>query len=235
MTKKTQDVLFGLIPISFILLFVTSGEQIISIFESTKLANILYDLSFPNTIVFNLCIGYLSGVFIYILTAYIPNKEKEKKQNIITIRLLNQVTTSIESIYRTILKCSSEKYESMEEVDSDIFKIICKKCALNFIIGKKKILSENPIIYGDIIVREAIINDWNFIKYYLNEIDLASMYIDPKAYELSLKIKKCAFSVTVPMLSKNIENTNLDAWSSELYELYELKNKLEEFSNSLQE
>jgi hypothetical protein len=234
MKKKTRRILFGLIPISFTLLFVTSGEQIISILESTKLANILYSFSIPNTIVFNLCIGYLSGVFIYILTAYIPNKEREKKQNIITIRLLNQVTTRIESIYRTILKYSSEKYETMEEVDSDIFKTICEKCALNTIYAKKKILSEKPLIYGDIFVKDSIVNDWNFIEYYLKEIDLASIYIDPKAYELSLKIKKCTFSVTVLMFSKNIGNTNLEPWSPDLYELYELKNKLEDFSNSLQ-
>ena len=236
MKRNSQKILFFLVPICFVLLFVTSGGRIISILENTSIASFLYKLSFPNTIIFKLCIGYLSGIFIYFLAAYIPNKERERQQNIITVRLIDQVLGRIDSLFRTILKCSTEAYESMENIDPETFKLICKNCKLSSITDYKKILNENPMSLGDINVRENLINNWNFIKQYLNEIDSASMYIDPKIYDLSLKIKKCSLSFTIyHILSKNFGNNDLEAWSSQFYELWKLRTELIELTDKLKD
>ncbi|MFT3929208.1 MAG: hypothetical protein QM709_02820 [Spongiibacteraceae bacterium] len=73
--NKIITVLF-LIAIAF--LFISGNEPIIPILENTLLAPILYSLSWPNSIVFNLSIGYISSVIFWILVVYLPDKHRRK-------------------------------------------------------------------------------------------------------------------------------------------------------------
>jgi hypothetical protein len=113
MRKNTKKILFYLVPVFCIILFVSSRESIIPYLELTYMAEHLYSHSYPNSIAFNLSIGYLSGIFIYYLTGYITGKKRERDQDIITTKLLDQIKSIIKSLFMIILKCSTEKIYNM--------------------------------------------------------------------------------------------------------------------------
>jgi hypothetical protein len=220
MKRIFDKLLFILVPFFGILLFISSGEQIIPLFRNTILEECLYVLSFPNTIVFNLSIGYLSGVFVYYLTGYIPTKRMEQHHNIITSRLLSQINSRINSLIRTIIKCSTCQVENLDNIEEDLFLVICDNCELDSPTGSKKIISYNPFQTGDTLLRESVINDWNFILSHLNEIDNAAFYVKPEYYILCQRIRKSALAYTIKDLDKPLKNKSLGSWGSQLYDLY---------------
>lgn len=228
MGKKSEKILFWLCAVFILLLFISSGEKILPILEDSIFEQPLYKLSYPNSVIFNLSISYLAGVFIYYLTAYIPNQFRLKQQEIITYKLIIQVHSRINSLFRTILKGANEKEIDWSILTKDGFKEICGKCDLNIPTGAKKEISRTPFIMGDLLVRESLVNDWLFIINHLNEIDNASIYIDPEIYDLCLQIKKCSLSYAILELqpTKGLRNTNLEAWHSGFYDLNKLNEKL---------
>lgn len=229
MKRASQKILFILTPLWFVLMLITSNEPIIPILENTFIAPVLYKLSFPNSIIFSISIGYLMGAFIYFLTAYLPEKKRQKYQDEITKRLLEQILNRINYMIRTIIKCSGEDIREIDfNIDLKMFKKICQKCHLDETTGAKKIIRESPLVLGDILVREALVNDWNIIISYLNEIDFASIYIEPEIYNLCLRIRKCTLSLSIRELIKKFRNTDLGAWSSQFHELHELGLELNE-------
>jgi hypothetical protein len=234
MRKNTEKILFYLVPVFCIILFVSSGETIIPYLERTFIAKYLYSISYANSIAFNLSIGYLSGIFIYYLTGYIPAKKREKEQDIITTRLLNQIKSSINSLFRTILKCSTKQIDNMVGIDAERFKGVCKNCNLNTQTDSKKIISYNPLKFGDVLLRESLISKWNVILSHLSEIDNASIYIKPKHYDVCLSIKKCSLAYTIKELGHEINNTDLEAWSSQLYDLYMVSEKIDKIIDSIE-
>lgn len=191
-------------------------------------------LSYPNTITFNLSIGYISGVFIYYLTGHIPAKKREQEQNIITTRLLNQLQSRIESLFRTILNSSTEQEENMEKIDENRFEVICRNCDLNVPTGAKKITSHIPLILGDMLLRESLIYNWNFILSCLEEIDNASIYIKPEHYNVCLKIKKSSLAGTINLLREPMQNTDLEAWSSQFFDLYKIGREVNDIIKSIE-
>jgi hypothetical protein len=236
MTKIAERLLFYISPIVLILLICSSGEKILIIFVNTPIEKILYSLSRPNSIIFNLSVGYLSGLFIYYLTGYIPNKTREKQQIIITTRLLSLLNSRINGLFSLILKCSTEKEPNMENVNSERFQLICKNCNINQPSGAKKVLSTNSFSLGDILVRENLLMDWEHIVNHLNEIDNAAIYIEPEIYDLCLKIRKCSLSYSISHLQiTQMANTDLEAWSSQFFDLYQLKTELEKRIKKLHE
>ena len=225
----TNILLFTLVPVVCIILILTSSEQIPIFLEDTKLKYLLIKYSYPNSIFFNLSIGYFSGVFVYFLTGYIPERKRKKIQSQITLRLLQQVLGRLNSIFSTILKCTEKQNIDLklDLIDETQFKRLCKGCNINKITDTKKILQENPLLLGDVLVREKLVTDWNFMLNYLDEIDMASIYIDPEIYQHCLKIRKSSISITLQQLTRDIRNTDLEAWSSQLYDLYILKVELD--------
>jgi hypothetical protein len=62
--------------IAALLLFVSSGEPLVPFLRDSQLAPNFYALSWPNTIVFNLSIGYLSSTIFWVLVVYLPEKSR---------------------------------------------------------------------------------------------------------------------------------------------------------------
>jgi hypothetical protein len=77
-------------------------------------------------------------------------------------------------------------------------------------------------------------NDWSFILSHLDEIDNASIYIEPEYYNVCLKIKKCSLSVSIMDLGKHLRNTNLEAWSSQFYDLYKITKEIDVIIKSIE-
>lgn len=76
MSRKVNFAIAVLAAVAVFLLFVSSGEPLAPYLRDSQLAPILYVLSWPNTIVFNLSVGYLSSTIFWILVVYLPDKSR---------------------------------------------------------------------------------------------------------------------------------------------------------------
>lgn len=76
MSRKVNIVIAVLAGIALLLLFVSSGETLVPFLRESQVAPFLYALSWPNTIVFNLSVGYLSSTIFWILVVYLPDRSR---------------------------------------------------------------------------------------------------------------------------------------------------------------
>lgn len=67
------------LAITVILLFKSSDEPLISLLSDTFVGEALYKFELGNSIIFNLCIGYIVSLFFYFLVVVIPEKRKQKE------------------------------------------------------------------------------------------------------------------------------------------------------------
>lgn len=144
----------------------------------------------------------------------------------ISVRLLEQVHTRIEVLFRVIFSSSTIKFSPSDNFNESLMLSICKNCSLTTKTGSKKIISETPLILDDLTVREEVINNWFFVSKSLDEINFASTYLHPQAYELALRIKKSNLAMTIGELNRPIRNVNLEAWGKEFYGLFILNTEL---------
>lgn len=146
--------------------------------------------------------------------------------NKISIRLLIQTRDRMRPLFSTIIKCSKLEDNSLDNINRDLMKDYCNNCDINSFTGSKKILNYSPITFGDISVRESLLNDWKVLTQTLDEINYATTYIHPQAYELSLRIKKCTIAITISSLGVPIKNKTLEVWGNDFFELLLLYREL---------
>jgi hypothetical protein len=78
MYRKVNVAIAILTVISAFFLFASSGEPIAPFLENTWISPTLYALSWPNTIVFNLSIGFLTSAMFWLLVVYLPEKTRRR-------------------------------------------------------------------------------------------------------------------------------------------------------------
>lgn len=78
MSRKINFAIASLAAVALLFLFISSGEPIPSFLRDSKLAPLLYYLSWPNSIVFNLSVGYLTSTIFWVLVVYLPEKSRRK-------------------------------------------------------------------------------------------------------------------------------------------------------------
>ena len=159
-------------------------------------------------------------------------RELKQWNNKISIRLLNQVNEKIEILIGTIVSCSNY-VGTTDEIDEQTMMLICKNCELDKKTGAKKYISQVPLILGDEVVRENVFNNWLFISKYLDEVNHATTYIHPQVYELILRMQKCSFSISANILMQPTKNKDLEAWSTQIFELYKFNIEIERLIDSL--
>lgn len=71
--------IWSFLAIAVLLLFKSSDELLISLFSDTFVGEALYKFELGNSIIFNLCIGYVVSLFFYLLVVVIPEKRKQKE------------------------------------------------------------------------------------------------------------------------------------------------------------
>lgn len=154
-------------------------------------------------------------------------RELERWGNKVSIRLMESLYQSLNSFFETIQEYSVTK---IKDSSKESFKILCKGCNLN---QQTKILkSFNPYIHYTL--RNYLIYTWQKINGQLNEINSATSYIPPKAYDLFLRIKEKGYPINI--LSDNFQNTDLEAWHDTFFEIniltLELKKLMQEIEKS---
>lgn len=105
MSKKVNYFIFALAVIGAFGLFVTSGAPIIQSLVDSKIAPVLYALSYPNTIAFNLLIGYLTSTFFWFLVVYIPEKSRRR---LLRATLANRYMEFKQEIIQILIWASGE-------------------------------------------------------------------------------------------------------------------------------
>ncbi|MCG6202967.1 hypothetical protein [Psychromonas antarctica] len=65
--------------IALLLLFKSSDELLISVLSDSPVARVFYQFEVGNSIVFNLCIGYIVSLIFYVLVVYIPERRAKQE------------------------------------------------------------------------------------------------------------------------------------------------------------
>ena len=64
--------------VALIGMFVFSGEKVMPLLRNTSVEPMLLAMSTPNSIAFNLCIGFLTSVFFWWLVVYLPEQQRRR-------------------------------------------------------------------------------------------------------------------------------------------------------------
>lgn len=75
MRYKVNKAIAGLSVVAIFGMFVASNEPAIAPFRGTALEPILQSLHYENAIIFNLCVGFLGGVVVWVLNVLLPEKQ----------------------------------------------------------------------------------------------------------------------------------------------------------------
>ncbi len=121
MSIKVNLLISVLAAIAVLLLFVASGEPLAPWIIDSQLAPILYALSWPNTIVFNLSVGYLSSTIFWILIVYLPEKSR---RSLLRETLAMRYAEFKQEIVQTFIWASgeSQNVQFIEELAKDHIK-----------------------------------------------------------------------------------------------------------------
>lgn len=148
----------------------------------------------------------------------------EKWENKVSIRLMESLYHDMCSFYETIQEYSVSKIDT---INVESFKVLCKGCDINQ-KTKFRISIYNNSYYT---VREYLLLQWQKIHVQLNEINSASTYVSPEAYDLFLRIKEKGYPIT--FLSMNTKNTDLESWHDTFFEIYNLTIELNELMKNI--
>jgi hypothetical protein len=78
MPRYTTTTVVVLAVIAFIVMFVSSGELVLSPLRDTWIEPVLLKLGKPNTIAFNLAVGYLVSTIFWLLVVYLPERSRRR-------------------------------------------------------------------------------------------------------------------------------------------------------------
>ena len=74
MRYKVNEIIAALSIAAFVGMFMASSEPVITPLRGTAIAPILRSLHYENAIVFNLCVGFLGGVVVWVLNVLLPER-----------------------------------------------------------------------------------------------------------------------------------------------------------------
>lgn len=74
MRYKTNETIAALSVMALVGMFVAGSEPVISPLRGTAAELVLHSLHYENSIIFNLCIGFLGGVIVWVLNVLLPER-----------------------------------------------------------------------------------------------------------------------------------------------------------------
>ena len=100
--------LIGLTVLATVGMFSGSDEPLPDALRNTRLAPFAYYLHTGNSIVFNLSVGYLGGVFLWLLVSWLPER---RRKSILRENLSRQYQGFKEEVIRILLRAASDAYD----------------------------------------------------------------------------------------------------------------------------
>lgn len=148
-----------------------SDEPIVSFLRDTSVEKLALKLHTGNTIIFNLCVGFLTGVFLWFLVSWIP---EQRKRAILKSNLKRHYHNFKEDVIQILLRASDGSH------DSDLPKQLSdyQKFQEFFRANQRKNwfaalngLQENPDYLNDLLVELELLA--NEVSYALNNLNIA--------------------------------------------------------------
>ena len=78
MPRRLNTTLAALAVVATVMMFATSGEAVVPVLRGTSLEPILLALGRPNTIAFNLAVGYLVSALFWLLVVFLPERSRQR-------------------------------------------------------------------------------------------------------------------------------------------------------------
>lgn len=123
MPHRLNRFLALLAAIAVVVMFASSGEPLVPFFRGTVLGTFMESLGHPNSIAFNLAVGYLVSTFFWILVVYLPDRSRRNllrgnlrrsyqqfKEAVIQILLWSSIGTHDSELPRDL--CDQKKFKS---------------------------------------------------------------------------------------------------------------------------
>jgi len=213
--------LLSLTIISLICVILTSNDPIIGFFKGSIIEKIVQKFSFTNSFIYDISIGFLVSVIFYFIVVYIPQRQKQKDTKIfIESKCICMIYISYELI-NSIVKKSKLDY-AYKTLTKDQFLEICK------LVNPKESRFDSPTILDYKLENSGynIYNNWILTVKEIEEILKFLPYIDSGLLKRIYILYNCSLGHFVKDLAytQNMLNTNLEAWSSMLFDFY-LKSK----------
>jgi hypothetical protein len=170
MSYRLNKFLAMLSAVAAVVLFATSGEPVVSFLRGTVLEAFLQSLGHPNSIAFNLSVGYLVSTFFWLLVVYFPARSH---RNLIRENLRRSYQQFKESVIQILL------WASIGTHGSEMPKELCdqKKFKSFFHADKQKHwyaalngLQEEPDRMHELVLELEIFADE--VGYVLNTVDI---------------------------------------------------------------
>lgn len=152
--------------------------------------------------------------------------ELESWENKISIKLTETLYQSMISFYETIQEYSTAKIDT---ISLESFKVLCKGCKLDLETRMRKSI----IDASHYTLKEYLLYNWNKIYYHLDEINSASTYIPPNAYELFLRIKEKRHYIYALSQSNYEGNPDLEPWHATFFDIYNLTIELKDLIDNI--
>ncbi|BAX81469.1 hypothetical protein [Labilibaculum antarcticum] len=227
--KSESIVLWILTIISVFLIFKSSDDPLLPLFEGGIFESIFYQFSYGNIIIQTITLGFLVSLIFYLIVVYIPAKRKEKDVNpYVKIQCESIIFTSY-AIIDDIISKSDSGYD-FKNLTNEQFKEICEN--VNPIEHISKF--HNDIgKYFDHHLGYKIYNRWIRIEEEMNNLLKLLPHIDTGILKKIYNLKNCTFRILAKDLSQveKFQNDNLNTWSEHLYEVYTLTKDLRDYSS----
>lgn len=118
MSRSSSWILAIIGIVAAILTVAASGEPVVAWLRSTPIEPVLHRLGWPNTIVFNLSIGYLVSLLFWFLVVHLPDRQRRK---VFRNSLTRSYQSFKEDIVQTLVWASGESHDTafVAELASD--------------------------------------------------------------------------------------------------------------------
>ena len=109
MPRRLNITLAALVVVATVVMFATSGEPVVPVLRGTSIQQILLALGWPNTIAFNLAVGYLVSALFWLLVVFLPERSR---QHLLRANLNHAYQHFKESVLQILLWSSKGTHDS---------------------------------------------------------------------------------------------------------------------------
>ncbi len=217
--RKSQNVILLLLTlVSVLLIFKTSNEPILPMFQGGFIEDVFQRFTLSNELIYDLSIGYIVSVIFYLIVVYIPEKKKQNDIKPYINSKCEEIIFYCYALLHEIISKSNNLYD---------YKTLTKEQLVEMctVVNPKEHLYNFGEGVGIITQRNLgykIFNDWTRISKEIEEIFRLLPFIDTGLIQRLNSIYTNFLRFTIRDLAEigKLKNENLGAWSETFYKFY---------------
>ena len=213
--------------LSVLFVFISSDEPLLKILEGSVLESLFVNSISGNSIIFNISMGFVVSAIFYIIVVYLPEKQKQSDVAPQIDEYVSTVISRTWCLVSEILRHSNHN-GSINDITKDQFKIACK--SVNPLAIKQQFHNGANTIYTAHF-GHSLYNDWNFIVKNVEKTMHFLPYVDTGLVKRLNEIRSSNLRLMIGSINEieKIQNRDLEVWSENIFEVFELGNKLEQY------